>query len=726
VSVPLPNHLRSSRRYVGELGWRRLVAVGPVRWGAAAPWRAARVALGVVIPLAIGSAAGHLDYGAFAALGALPAGFASFQGVARSRMAAVALATVGMAVSTFVGATVAATAPWLLVAVVLVWGYLIGLAVCLGRRLSVATMQWSTALMVAVGLPLAPGAAGVRAGLVLAGGLLQGVLVAGSWVVRPGDAERRGLAGSYRDLAGYARRVAAGRLEPPPPVAFPAADILDDPNPLLRESTQLTFVDLLEQAERVRASLAALATEAAVAAADDAARLRRLSADAAEVLELVAAALTTRRRDRIERARELTGRAAAVTVPADADGPSIVDALSGQLRAVARIVAGLAGAPAEPEAVGATDRRSLPRGGDAGAALATLRANASRSSEAGRHALRLAVVAALAEVFVLATGLREGRWVVLTLFIVLRPDYGSTVTRSVQRAAGTALGVGLGLAAAQTVHLGGWAPVAVAGAIVAVAYALFDVAYLLFSVFQSAFIVVLLDILGTAAVPTATARLADTAIGVALALVAYFAWPTWEAAGAQEKFARLVEAHGEYATGLLRELAHPGRLDAGQLRGLQVAARRARSDAEASTARLSEEPPHGPLTPQVARALIATVGRLAHAELAIHVLAPLQPVPAVVPSDRALRLDRLASALTTTTSTLARSLRTMQPAAAVPDLRQLQLALTSEATPADRAVAGATDGLVDAVDTLNAILREHLPSPQPRRLPSDVIGSRVL
>jgi uncharacterized membrane protein YccC len=373
----------------------------------------------------------------------------------------------------------------------------------------------------------------------------------------------------------------------------------------------------------------------------------------------------------------------------------------------------------------------VPHAQESAAALATLRANASLASEAGRHALRLAVVAALAEVVVMATGLREGRWVVLTLFIVLRPDYGSTVYRSIQRAVGTALGAGIGLAAAQFVHLGRWAPVVVVGAIVAAAYALFDVAYVLFSVFQCAFIVVFLDILGTAAGPTATARLADTAIGAALALVAYFAWPTWEAASAQEKFARLLEAHGEYASTLLRQLAHPGQLDAGRLRGLQIAARQARGEAEASTARLSEEPPHPPLTPQLARALIAAVRRLAHAELALHVLAPLHHVPAggaheVVTSDRAVPLDQLASALIATISTLAGSLRTMQPTAAGPDLRELQLAVAGQSTSADRALAAATDGLVDAVDTLDALLRDHLLSPQAQRMPSGVIGSRVL
>ncbi|TFV33469.1 hypothetical protein E4K10_34985 [Streptomyces sp. T1317-0309] len=54
-------------------------------------------------PLVVGVVTHHLDDGAFAALGALPAGFASFEGRARTRVAAVVAASTGMAVSTFVG-----------------------------------------------------------------------------------------------------------------------------------------------------------------------------------------------------------------------------------------------------------------------------------------------------------------------------------------------------------------------------------------------------------------------------------------------------------------------------------------------------------------------------------------------------------------------------------------------------------------------------------------------
>src|SRR5262249_61706127 len=116
-------------------------------------------------------------------------------------------AGIGMAVSTFVGAPLAHSAPWALVPVVVAWGYGTGLAVCLGKRLSVAALQWAVALLISVGLPLAPAAAVGRAGLVLAGGLFQGVLVAGSWVIRASHRERVPLADSYRALAGFAAGV---------------------------------------------------------------------------------------------------------------------------------------------------------------------------------------------------------------------------------------------------------------------------------------------------------------------------------------------------------------------------------------------------------------------------------------------------------------------------------------------------------------------------------------
>jgi len=705
------------------VAWRKLAQIGPIRWGDLAPWRAARTALGVVIPLALGWVGGHLDYGAYAALGAMPAGFASFQGETRSRVWVVVVASLGMAVSTFVGATLFTGAPWLLVPVVAVWGYLIGLAVCLGQRANVAVLQWAVALLIAIGLPLAPREAALRAGFALAGGLFQAVLVVTSWTWRAGFRERTTLAASFRALAGYASGLAAGGSGPPPPLAFPADTALEDPNPLLSGATRLEFTDLLEEAERIRASLAALAVRPDGEPTGTERTFGRLAADAAITLNLIADALVAARPKRAALVRKLSG-CAQLTIAPEATWRWAGEALLGQLRGVARIVARLEAVSEPPASEGARTVRALrPSHGGLVSAIATLRANITPASEPGRHALRLAAATALAELFVLATGLYQGRWVTLTVFIVLKPDYGSTLYRGVHRVVGTMFGVGLGLAAALLASLGqGWL-VAAAGVCIAAAYALFDLSYLLFSVFLTAYIVVLLDLLRIPAIHTTEARLLDTSIGAVLALAAYLTWPTWEGATAQEKFARLLEAHRDYLTALLRELVYPRSVDAARLRARQADARRTRSNAEAATMRLLAEPAHATLTPGVAQTLIAAVARLALAELALHALAVSRERPRVrmdATGNIAKRVDVFRAAIDMTMGQLADALRRRQRPPPIPALRPLQVALRGEATTEAMPLVEITDRLVDAANTLDAILREHLPQP-PRENERDLV-----
>jgi uncharacterized membrane protein YccC len=293
------------------------------------------------------------------------------------------------------------------------------------------------------------------------------------------------------------------------------------------------------------------------------------------------------------------------------------------------------------------------------------------------------------------------------------------------------LGAGLGAAAAQLGHLGHAELIVVASLVVAAAFALFDVSYVFYSVFLTAFIVLLLDVLGVPAVPAAGARVVDTAIGAALAIAVYVAWPTWQAVSARENFAGLLERHGDYARALLRQRAHPGPDDAAQLRVVQLAARRARSDAEASAARLADEPSLAPFTPDLARALITTVRRLAHAELALHALAVSQeprgrraPDVLTLTGDDADALDALGASLATTLSALAVSLRTLQPPAAAIAPVRAALDLPRDVDASFRAAA---DGMVDAVGRLDALVRHRLVSPgtatDPGRIARPTTGS---
>jgi uncharacterized membrane protein YccC len=689
---------------LGRHGW---FDFGPFRWKDVRPGSAARAAIGVVTPLAIGLATHHLVYGAFAAIGALPAGLASFQGVSRTRVATVGLSAVGMAVSTFVGGTVAAAAPWALVPVVAVWAYIVGLMAALGPRAGIAGLHWAMALLIATAIPLGPGEAAVRAALALAGGLWQGVLVVLSWAIRRGSVERAAVATSYRVLSDYAAELAAGARVPAPALAFQGTEVLRDPNPLMRTHLRLLLLALLAEAERLRLTLAAVAQE--LAHTPPASGTPWTLREAAGALADIADALDAGRQLRPRYLDRLRQRLAATP-----DAGWAVAALLGQLRGAMKIIDHLDGEALEesPDAASTQLRAPVKKRATFPHARLTLQAALSPSSAVGRHAVRVAAVAGAGELFAQASQVFRGYWIALTIILVLRPDYTSTFYRGVQRSIGTALGVALGVATVQLAHIGHTALIVGLAVVVALAYTTFDVSFLLFNVFLAGYVVVILALLGIPATSTAVARLADTAIGAALALVAYLLWPTWEGTSAQEKLADVVEAEGRYATALLRAYVSQDVHADAKARKLQIAARRARNDAEASADRLADEPTRPPMTAGLAHELVASVRRFVYPVLALDAVvaqrraAMTAQSPGVLPQAKQPELDDFAAGLETAMRQLAAALRALEPPQPLPPLRELQQALATK--PADDAFRTATDGLVDATNTTADILRRGL------------------
>jgi uncharacterized membrane protein YccC len=620
---PGPAARRAGRRLASDLsGGRVFLAAelsqpgwldfGAFRWRDLSVGQAVRATVGVMAPLIIGMAAGKVEYGSYAALGALPAGFVSFRGISRTRLLAVLAAAAGMAVSTFAGATAAWSQPWLLVPIVFVWAYGSGLLGSLGPTILVVALQWPVALLIGSAIPLAPGAAAVRAALVLAGGLWQALLVITSWTVHRGGAERAAVAGSYRALAEYAAGVAAGQLGPPPPAQLAASYNLTDPNPLMRTVERQGLLDLAQEAERIRATLTALAISRA--GEDVGPGGRGVLQGAARVLTAMAASITAwprQRADHLAAAQHEFGRIS----PRDGTSWQWADeALLGQLRSACRTA----------ERLNAGDGRSVATGrpqpiqpGWVRDSRLTLRASLGLSSEAGRHAMRLAVVSSAAYLIAHAAGISHGYWAVLTVLLVLRPDYSSTLYRGLQRAAGTVVGAGLGVATVELARVSLTALLAGIAVSMAAAYAVFTVNYLLYGVFLTDFLVVLLALLGLPPGPTAIARLIGTGIGTGLAILAYLLWPTWERTSAAEKLAQLFAAQGDYVSALLRAYTRPGGTCAARLGTLQLAARRARIDATASADRLAGEPAHGPMSAGLAQGLMSAAHRIAQGALTL-------------------------------------------------------------------------------------------------------------
>ena len=197
----------------------------------------------------------------FGAVGAVSVGFGSFQGAYRSRAAVMLFAALGMAVSIFLGSLAGHTNA-AAIAAAAAWGFGGGLIVALGPSASFVGLQSIVAVVLAGGFPSDLRGAALRAVLVFAGGLVQTLLVVIIWPLRRFSAERRSLATAFRSLAKYALAISEPISTAPEPHTFAAtASPLHDPQPFARSSEVLVFQALLDEGERIRASLASLATQ---------------------------------------------------------------------------------------------------------------------------------------------------------------------------------------------------------------------------------------------------------------------------------------------------------------------------------------------------------------------------------------------------------------------------------------------------------------------------------
>jgi hypothetical protein len=146
-------HSAQSRQFRGERDSGRSRSRQLVSWVGSVLGQAARTArqidrskisiptavrntIGVAVTLFLGIVCGHPLLGVTASIGALNAGFASFNGTYRSRAEVVLAASVGLALSAFVGGTIGHLVGFDIVTTAL-WGFAAGLLVALGPAATV-------------------------------------------------------------------------------------------------------------------------------------------------------------------------------------------------------------------------------------------------------------------------------------------------------------------------------------------------------------------------------------------------------------------------------------------------------------------------------------------------------------------------------------------------------------------------------------------------------------
>ena len=679
------------------------------------PVVAARNALGVGLPLAIGALAGNASLGLASTIGALQTAFADRPGPYRLRMLRMSGTALAAAVTSTIAVLLSANAV-ASACLLLVSAFVAGLLLSIGQSAAQVGVAATAAALILGHQAERPGVALHVGLLVLAGGVGQTLLAIAAWPLARHRPERLALAGLYRDLAAMARR--PPRTDVGPPLGDSLASVRTtlyglghDHGPSVE-----AYRVLLDEAERIRRELLVLGGYADRLASDDrpgAEAVRSMSIAASELLDEIAAALAQARPVDVSVLEPVRVRAGEVLAALDDPAISVnvstrraaaarVRSLTGQLRAAVETT--FAGATEGARGVG---QRDVNRAARLSEPMAIIRANLTVDSAVLRHAVRLAALVSASDFIVRTVGVGRGYWIPLTILVVLRPDFGSTFQRSMMRVAGTIVGLLLSTALVHWVPGGQWYSIAL------VAVFFFGMRFAgpgnlgLSAVSLAGVVVVLLSLAGIAPHTTVVARAVDTAIGGALALLAALLWPVWERRFVGARLGDLLDAYRVYTQAVADLAWSPERLQKAR-----AASRRARTNAQASLARARSEPVDGQVQVDLGEAVLAHTHRFVHAMLTIESLRV-----ALRETGGLVELDELLSTCIYVLQRCERAVRMGASPGPAPRLRQVQVRLADRLERDPQSAGGvetaaalveASDRVANSLDTLVSELRRQL------------------
>ena len=677
---------------------------------------ALRNAAGVVLPLAIGIAMGQTSAGLAVATGALNTMFTDQPGPYRLRMQRMLLAACAAGVSAFVAILIGAHSV-MLVAAVAVVAFSGGFVVALGPMAARVGLTSLLVLLVMADMRLPMANAGGVAALILAGGLLQMLLAVAAWPLQRYRPERFALAEVLSQLARTARLRPDASQQPPVSQAALEALVMLHGEHRAHGAAMQSFRVLAEVCERARMDLLSLADVFARLGNPDARRrLQAVLDEASSQLATVSSAVHDgRQAATTDPSTMVLGQAIAALDPAtmhqlDPQDARLLriahvraDSLAGQLRSLARN-ATRASSRGEIDVQRAEAR--LPSVLRPGAAWPTLRANLTPSSVAFRHAIRCTACVALASACERALQLPHGVWIPMAAAVVIKPDFGGTLRFGVLRVAGTFAGLLLTTVLAQDAMQGVGLRLLLMAALCVGFRLLAQVNYGIGIAMLTGMLVLLLSFRGVAPVEAIEARLVATLLGSALALVGYLLWPTWEGRRVKPNLAALIDAYRGHLLAVL-----DGRVP--DLVDTRAAARRARTNVQASLERLRAEPRRGSSAAGLkqAESVLANASRLIRATVMLEALVrdgarlPSDPAFAAFAAETARVLRAIADALREGTSPELPLLR--------PYERRLAAALAGSTHGDDSAsitIGDACDRIADSVDTLAHLLALPMPA----------------
>ncbi len=223
---------------------------------------------------------------------------------------------------------------------------------------------------------------------------------------------------------------------------------------------------------------------------------------------------------------------------------------------------------------------------------AILTANLTGRSTTFRHAVRLGVTLALATILYHIPGwpLALGYWIPFTAFLVLKPDFNTTLTRSASRVIGTLLGVILATVLLEALKPTPTGLVVIIAITAFVTLATFFVNYALYSVIITIAAVCLLALVAPHPLINGIDRGIDTLIGGVLALLMFLIWPTWEHTRIYANLAARVDTLRKHFLALMENYIHPEASHTEQIERAHRESRLAVTNVEASLERATREP----------------------------------------------------------------------------------------------------------------------------------------
>jgi uncharacterized membrane protein YccC len=584
-------------------------------------WMAVRNALAVAIPLSIGIELHHPLAGVAIATGALNVAYSDGSDPYSTRARRMFGWSVLGAVAVFIG-SLTGRISWLAVLAAALWAFMAGMLVSVNTRMGDLGLNTLVTLVVygARGaLPLA--GASITGALVLLGGLIQTAFSLLFWPVRRYEPERRVIADVYGKLSKEINPTAADPLTTAlTPVNQQTQDViaaLGADHSLEGERYRLLF----DQVDRVRMSVFVIERLRAefrnLGQTKEARTAEELLSATAELIESIGKCLgpvpcAANQAECLEEVMRITrGLRASSSVNGSLqhEFPEAAEVLAGQLRMIVQLA--MRSLPDGAEEF-AREQRSHPWRLQIATWIGTMRANLNPRSAFFRHAVRLSTCVTIGDAAGRMISWERTYWIPMTIAVVLKPDFNTTISRGVLRLAGTYAGLGVATVLYHLMPDTALTELLLVGVFTLFLRSLGPANYGVFSVAISGLIVFLIAETGITPAQVIAERAVNTAAGGIFALVAYALWPTWERTQVHEVIADMLDACRHYLQAVARRFGTSEATGPTDLDPYRAEWRRTRSAAEASVDRFASEPRTSPDQLRTLRSILASSHALVH------------------------------------------------------------------------------------------------------------------